>query len=231
MTPEGSREGSQDASEEGSQAGSQEGRQRGRSEAATANPDVKVGIVGHGNVGKALNRGLKNAGNEPRVAGHDDEEVREVSDWADVLILAVPFQALTDVADTAGDLWAGKTIVDVTNVVSEDGGLAVGHTTSGAEQLQADVPDAEVVKAFNTVFAEHMDEGHLGTEELTLLAAGDSDEAKQAVLGLADAIGFDAVDAGPLENARLLEPMGYLNMQLGYGQGMGSDIGFKVVRG
>lgn len=193
--------------------------------------ETKVGIIGEGNVGSALNQGLKNAGNEPRTAGHDDEEVREVSEWADVIFLAVPFPAVTDVTETAGDLWSGKTVVDVTNVVSEDGDLALGHTTSGAEELQQDVPDAKVVKAFNTVFAENMTEGHVGTEELTLLAAGDDEEAKRTVLGLGDVIGFDAVDAGPLENARLLEPMGFLNIQLGYGQGMGTDIGFKVVRG
>lgn len=193
-------------------------------------PESRVGIVGDGNVGTALNQGLKNAGHEPRVAGHDDEEVQDVSEWAEVLILAVPFQALTDVVDTAGDRLEGTTIVDVTNVVSDDGGLALGHTTSGAEELQDDVPDADVVKAFNTVFAEHMSSGHVGAEALTLFAAGDDGEAKQTVLGLADAIGFDAVDVGPLENARLLEPLGFLNMQLGYDQGLGSDIGFRLIR-
>ncbi len=189
---------------------------------------TKIGIIGNGNVGSALTQGLKNAGHEPRVAGHDDQEVQEVSEWADALVLAVPFQALTDVASTAGDTWEGKTVVDVTNVV-EDGSLALGHTTSGAEELQEDVPEANVVKAFNMVFAENMASGHVGTEPLTLFAAGDDEQAKRTVLSMGEVLGFDAVDAGPLENARLLEPLGFLNMQLGYDQGMGSDIGFKLI--
>jgi len=80
-----------------------------------------------------------------------------------------------------------------------------------------------VVKAFNTVFAQHMDSGRLDGERLTAFAAGDDAAAKAAVLELEREIGFDAVDAGPLRNARLLEPLGYLNIQLGYGLKMGTD--------
>ena len=84
-----------------------------------------------------------------------------------------------------------------------------------------------MVKAFNTVFAQHMDSGRLDGERLTAFAAGDDAAAKAAVLELE--IGFDAVDAGPLRNARLLEPLGYLNIQLGYGLKMGTDTGFRLM--
>jgi len=53
--------------------------------------------------------------------------------------------------------------------------------------------------------------------------------AKKTVLDLARGIGFDAVDAGPLKNARLLEPFAFLNIQLGYALGMGTQIGFKLL--
>jgi predicted dinucleotide-binding enzyme len=86
-----------------------------------------------------------------------------------------------------------------------------------------------VVKAFNTVFAQHMDSGRLDGERLTAFAAGDDAAAKAAVLELEREIGFDAVDAGPLRNARLLEPLGYLNIQLGYGLKMGTDTGFRLM--
>jgi predicted dinucleotide-binding enzyme len=75
-----------------------------------------------------------------------------------------------------------------------------------------------------------MDSGKLGDEQLTVFAASDDAEAKQLVLDLAKAIGFDAVDAGPLAGARLLEPLGYLNIQLGYVFGLGSQIGLRLLR-
>ena len=79
-------------------------------------------------------------------------------------------------------------------------------------------------------FAQHMDNGRLGDQPLTVFVAGDDAAAKSDVTRLATAIGFEAVDAGPLANARLLEPLGYLNIQLGYVLGLGTQIGFKLVR-
>jgi predicted dinucleotide-binding enzyme len=87
------------------------------------------------------------------------------------------------------------------------------------------------VKAFHTVFAQHMDSGRVGDLQLTTFVAGDDARAKKTVLELAIGIGFDAVDAGPLKNARLLEPFALFNIQLGYSLGMGAQIGFKLLRG
>jgi predicted dinucleotide-binding enzyme len=108
--------------------------------------------------------------------------------------------------------------------------LALGYTTSGAEELQKKLPYAKVVKAFNTQFAQHMDSGHIGDQKLTVFVAGDDAGAKRDVIELASAIGFDAVDSGPLANARLLEPVGFLNIQLGYTLGLGNGIGLELVR-
>lgn len=130
-----------------------------------------------------------------------------------------------------GDAVAGKTLIDVTNALAADMSLAVGFTTSGAEELQKKVPRGRVVKAFNTQFAQHMDSGRLGDQRLTVFVAADDAAAKGEVTELATAIGFDAVDAGPLVNARLLEPLGYLNIQLGYVLGLGTQIGLALVRG
>ena len=136
----------------------------------------------------------------------------------------------TGVNSLTGDGLDGKTLIDVTNALDGNMNLALGFTTSGAEELQRKVPKAKVVKAFNTVFAKHMDTGRLGDEPLTAFVAGDDADAKQEALTLARDIGFDAVDAGPLKNARLIEPLGYLNIQLGYGQKMGRDIGIDLRR-
>ncbi|HEY0372996.1 MAG TPA: NAD(P)-binding domain-containing protein [Thermoanaerobaculia bacterium] len=187
-----------------------------------------IAIIGNGNVGSALERGLKRAGYDVRSTGR--ENVRATAAWGDIIVLAVPFSAVNEAVRTIGDAANGKILVDVTNAVDENMGLAIGCTTSGAEELQKLAPDAKVIKAFNTVFAQHMDSGHLGDEALSVLAAGDDEDAKNVVIELARAIGFDAVNAGPLRNARWLETLGYLNIQLGYIVGHGTATGFRYVQ-
>jgi 8-hydroxy-5-deazaflavin:NADPH oxidoreductase len=191
----------------------------------------KVGIIGKGNVGSALARGLTQARRDIKSVGHDKAEIRATAEWADVVILAVPFGALDDVAATVAPLVNSKTVVDVTNALTPEMQLALGYSTSGAEELQKKLPQANVVKAFNTQFAQHMDSGRLGDQRLTVFVAGDNAEAKRDAIDVATSIGFEAVDAGPLANARLLEPLGYLNIQLGYVLGLGTQIGLKLVRG
>jgi predicted dinucleotide-binding enzyme len=191
----------------------------------------KVGIIGDGNVGSALRRGLERAGYQVRAVGKNPPEVKETGSWADVVILAVPYGAVADAVDELGDGITGKPLVDVTNAVTSDMQLASGCTTSGAETLQQKARAAKVVKAFNTQFAAHMDSGGVDGQQLTTFAAGDDAAAKQHVIQMARDIGFDAVDAGPLQNARYLEPLGYLNIQLGYVIGLGTQIGLKLVHG
>jgi len=191
----------------------------------------KIGIIGDGNVGSALARGLKRAGHEVRAVGKDKTAIRETASWAEVVLLAVPFGAIDEVVKEVGNVVEGKPLIDVTNALDANMGLAVGFTTSGAEELQRKVPKARVVKAFNTVFAQNMDSGRLGDKPLTAFVASDDAGAKASVLELAREIGFDAVDAGPLKNARLLEPLALFNIHLGYVLGMGAQIGFKLLHG
>lgn len=192
---------------------------------------TKVGIIGDGNVGSALARGLQRSGHEVRAVGKEKGAIRDAASWGEVVLLAVPFGAIDDVVRDAGESLDGRTVVDVTNALDANMSLAVGFTTSGAEELQKKLPKARVVKAFNTVFAQHMDSGRLGDEPLTAFVAADDAEAKKTVLELARGIGFDAVDAGPLRNARLLEPLAFFNIQLGYVLGLGTQIGFKLLHG
>jgi predicted dinucleotide-binding enzyme len=191
----------------------------------------KIAVIGNGNVGGALTRGLTKARLDVKNVGDDKAAVRSAAEWADVVILAVPFGALNDVAATIGPVTEAKTIIDVTNALTPEMQLAVGFTTSGAEDLQKKLPKARVVKAFNTQFAQQMDSGRLGDQRLTVFVAGDDAAAKSDVVEVAKAIGFDPVDAGPLANARLLEPLGLLNIQLGYVLGQGTQIGLKLIRG
>lgn len=189
----------------------------------------KIAVIGTGNVGSAIRRGLERAGYEVRSVGKDPPRVRETASWGEVIILAVPYAAVGETVTEMGEVVRGKPLLDVTNALTPDFQLAIGFTTSGAEELQKKAPAAKVVKAFNTVFAEHMATGQVKGTALTLLVAGDDQGAKELVLGLGRDIGFDAVDAGPLKNARWLETLGYLNIQLGYGLKMGTQIGFKLI--
>ena len=191
---------------------------------------TKVAIIGRGNVGSALQRGLQRVGWEVRIAGKQPGAVREEGAWSEVIFLAVPFGAIDDTLKELGDAVKGKVLVDVTNALTPDYQLALGCTTSGAEELQKKASGAKVVKAFNTVFAVHMDKGKVKGETLTLFVAGDDAAAKERVLKLGRDIGFDALDAGPLTNARWLETLGYFNIQLGFTQKLGTETGFRYVR-
>jgi predicted dinucleotide-binding enzyme len=191
----------------------------------------KISIIGKGNVGQALAEGLRRAGHEIRFASTDSKEpVDAAVKWGDVVILAVPWTAHGSIAKAAGKYLDGKTVVDVSNILTPSYDLAIGFTTSGAEELQKLMPRARVVKAFNTVFAETMKTGRMHGEQLTVFVAGDDQGSKDTVRKLAEDIGFDSVDAGPLKSARYLEPLGMLNITLGYGLKMGTGIGVRLVK-
>ncbi len=190
----------------------------------------KIAIIGKGNVGKAIQAGAQRAGYETRMIGKGGG-AKDAAAWGDLVVLAVPFGAVEAVASEIGAAADGKPVVDATNAL-KDGALAVGFTTSGAEQLQKHLPKAKVAKAFNIVFAQNMSTGKVKGTALFMPVAADDPKAKEAVLAFCRDIGFDAVDAGPLANARLLEPMAYLNIQLAYviNKGLGAAMGFSLVR-
>ncbi len=189
----------------------------------------RIAMVGKGNVGSALARGLQRAGYEVLVVGNDPTRVREMAVWGEVIVLAVPYTTVDQVVRELGDAANGKVLVDVLNPLTADFQLAVGFTTSSAEELQRKVPAARVVKAFNTVFAQQMDSGHAHEMSVTTFVAGDDQAARSQALSLARDLGFDAVDSGPLKNSRWLEAMGYFIIQLGYMLQMGPGIGFKLL--
>ncbi|HET6486119.1 MAG TPA: hypothetical protein VFH83_06850 [Spirochaetia bacterium] len=191
----------------------------------------KIAIIGKGHVGSALERGLKGAGYETRMTGKGPD-VQKTAAWGDVVIWAVPFGVSAALASELGGTLSGKVLVDVTNVLGAQGQLALGYTTSGAEELQKKVPAAKVVKAFNNVFAQNMASGTVQGQKIGCFVAADDAAAKSVVLQMARDIGFDAVDAGPLANARLLEPLGYLMIQIGYviNKGLGTAVGMSLTR-
>jgi hypothetical protein len=202
---------------------------------------MRVGILGTGNVGQALARGLVR-NHEVRLGSRAPEKVkappgvavgpvREVADWAETVILAVPYRAVKEALVAAGPaLVKGRILIDATNAIAPSQELAVGFRTSGAEEIAQIAPGARVAKAFNTVFASSMSTGKVAGTPLTVFVAADDPKAKEAALRLARDIGFDAVDAGPLRSARLIEPIAMLMINMGYGLRMGTEMGLRLVR-
>ncbi|HKW04344.1 MAG TPA: NAD(P)-binding domain-containing protein [Nitrososphaerales archaeon] len=187
-----------------------------------------VGIIGRGNVGSALKRGLEKAGYPVKAVGNDARAVEDTAKWAEIIILAVPFVSIDKVLSEMGKWVDGKILVDATNVYTPEAQTAVGNK-SGAEIIQTKASEAKVVKAFNIHFAKNMDSGHIGQEQITLLVSGEDEGARAKILEIGRDIGFDAIDAGPLANSKLLEALGNLTIQLGYPLGLGTSVGFKLV--
>lgn len=190
----------------------------------------KVSIIGDGNVGSALRDGLRQKGYEAQAVGRDPERVQALARDGDVVVLAVPFGERQNAIRAMGDGLRGKVLVDVTNALTDEHDLAVEPTRgSGAEEVASWAEGARVVKAFNTVFAKHMATGKANGETLTLFVAGDDANAKDLVRDMGRDLGFDAVDAGPLRNARWIETLGFFHIELAK-QGLGPLVEFKLVR-
>lgn len=201
---------------------------------------MRVGVIGAGNMGSAFARRLGGAGHDVFITSRTLDEAKRVAktlpehveaveqsqlaDRVDVLIAATPFGEQVAALRGAGDL-SGKTVIEISNPLTADmSGLTVGHTTSAAEEVAKALGTANVVKAFNTVFAQVLGDGLSGGARVQVFYAGDDENAKRTVRSLIDSMRFEPVDAGPLRNARYLEPLGMLNIYLGYMAKMGTDI-------
>jgi predicted dinucleotide-binding enzyme len=204
---------------------------------------MKVAIIGAGNVGKALAASITRAGHDVTMSASTPESAREAAEsvgaspadsnvaaveGADVVILAVPYATvLASIADEIRGATAGRTIIDVTNPLRPDySGLAV-EGTSAAEQFQAELPDANLIKAFNTVFASNQASP---TRDVDAFIAGDDGDAKRQVMELADSMGFAPVDTGALQTARYLEGMAFLNIGLNAANGWAWTSAWKLDR-
>lgn len=205
---------------------------------------MKFAIIGSGNVGTAVARGVTGAGHDAVVADLSEEGLAAIAEkapvqttrssrdavaGADAVVLAVPFDAVEGIAaDLRNDL-AGKIVIDVTNPLAPDlSGLAT-NGRSAAELVQQAAPEARVVKAFNTVLAANQADPSVEGTQLDGFVAGDDGEAKQAVLGVLEQIGFRPIDVGPLAAARYLEGMAFLNIALNASNGWPWGTGWKLV--
>jgi len=206
---------------------------------------MNITVIGSGNMGSGLVKQFAGAGHQVEILSRDTQKAAQLAQQtgsrllgsaveasADVVVVATHYGDAVTALRQLGSL-SGKVIVDITNPLTADYmGLTLGHETSAAEEIAKAFPQAKVVKAFNTVFAQILQEGpDFGNgQTVPVYYAGDDAAAKEQVRALIASTGFTPVDAGPLKNARYLEPVAGLNIYLGYGAGLGTGIAPAWIR-
>ena len=168
---------------------------------------------------------LQQAGGNARSAS-----LSETAASNDVLLFALPWPAAKEVIGGLGSL-AGKILIDTTNPLAADlSGLTIGTTTSSGEQVAQWAQGAKVVKCFNTVGDVIMQNTAFVACQPVMFYCGDDAGAKKTVHQLAEELGFDSQDAGPLTQSRLLEPFALLWISLAYQQKWGREFAFQAIR-
>ena len=205
---------------------------------------MDIAIIGAGNVGRALATAALRTGHAVTVSSSNGATAAKLAEdtgaraaesnlaaveGADLVVLAVPYTTMVNVLDEIGPALAGKIVVDATNPLKPDySGLSTGGT-SGAEEIQALIPTARVVKAFNTAFAARQADPKIAGVTVDGYVAADDEEAKAIVLELVKNMGFHPIDAGDLAMARALEALAWLNISLQMRHGWSWQAGWKLV--
>ncbi len=201
---------------------------------------MKIGIIGAGKIGGGLGKRWLKAGHEVMFASRDAAKAQKAAAqfganarggtyadavaFADVLLLSVPWEATEAVVRGLGSL-SGKILIETTNNFVDQ------NPASTTERVMAWAPDAKVVKAFNGIFAAIISSDVSDPASLPdIFLVGDDASAKMVVAQLAADAGFDSVDFGPAKNARHVENLAFAVVELGYGQGKGTNVGLKLVK-
>jgi 8-hydroxy-5-deazaflavin:NADPH oxidoreductase len=209
---------------------------------------MKIAVIGSGNVGGTLGKGWAKKGHDVTfgVRNTSDSKVKQLlaatggkarassvkdaATGAEVIALTVPWDGAQDAVKNAGNL-SGKIVLDCTNPLKPDlSGLTHGYDTSGAEQIAKWAAAARAVKIFNTTGFGNMANPVYPEGPSMMLYCGDDAAAKTVAAQLATDLGFAAYDAGPLSEARLLEPLALLWIKLAVQQKMGLNFAFRLVR-
>ncbi|GEN81104.1 NADPH-dependent F420 reductase [Actinotalea fermentans] len=187
-----------------------------------------VSIIGKGTMGNAIAKVVADGGNTAELLGREDAGKPLAGD---VVVLAVPYPAVADVIAAHREHLAGKVVVDITNPLNFEtfDSLTVPADSSAAAQIAAELPDARVLKAFNTTFGATLAAGTVGPLTTAVLIAGDDEDAKATLAGVVEAGGLRTVDAGSLRRARELEALGFLQITLAAREQVSWTGGFGVV--
>ncbi|MBJ2121699.1 NADPH-dependent F420 reductase [Arthrobacter sp. MSA 4-2] len=186
-----------------------------------------VSILGKGNMGPAIARIVEKSGNTAELLGSSDTD-KPVT--GDIVVLAVPYPAVSTILAQRGGQFAGKIVVDVTNPLdfATFDSLTVPADSSATAEIQAALPDSRVVKGFSTTFAATLAEGNIAGQPTTVLLAGDDADAKSQLADIIKGGGLKAVDAGSLRRAREVEALGFLQITLAAGEKISWAGGFAL---
>lgn len=189
---------------------------------------ARLSIIGPGNMGQAIESVANRGDHTVQLLGTSDVDTRVDGD---IVILAVPYPALSQVLEQRGNQLEGKVVVDITNPVDFEtfDSLTVPPDSSAAEELAAQLPNARVLKAFNTTFAGTLAAGTVGPVTTTVLIAGDDADAKATLAEVATSGGLNVIDAGALKRARELEALGFLQISLAAAEKIPWTGGFGIV--
>ena len=205
---------------------------------------MKIGIVGTGNMGRSMGVVLHRLGHEVRFGGRDRAKADaaaalapgstsgtndEAAAFGELIIYTPRNVPVADVLADPASL-AGKVVIDCANQPTPSPGRLDPIAVSAAEELAGQLPGARVVKAFNTLPQEVFElcPDDIRPYRVAVFIAGDDEDARRAVSGLADAMGFQPVDCGPLYQARLLEGAGLLIRLVIRAKGLG--VNFALVK-
>lgn len=207
---------------------------------------MKIGIIGAGDVGGTLGMRWKQKGHEIMFGVRNRQsqnvqkliqldknlefgEIIETVTFGDVIVLAVPWTAIEETIHRAGNL-SNKILIDPTNPLTTDlKGLALDNS-SAAEKISNLAKSTKVVKAFNIIGAKTLNNSIFDSQRADIFICGNDSHSKQVVRELAIDIGFDVVDVGPLVNARMLEYLALIWIELAFRQQLGPNIAFKLLR-
>lgn len=187
-----------------------------------------VSIMGAGHMGQAIGSLVNRGGNTVDQLDRQSTDIR-----GDLVILAIPYLALAEVANKYSTQLAGKIVVDISNPLdfSTFDRLLVPPESSAAEELAARLPDSSILKAFNTTFAATVANGTTGTTKTTttVLIAGDDPVAKDRLTQVVSEGGLHAFDAGSLKRAHELEAIGFEQLVLASNERIPWTGGFAVL--
>ncbi|ODS00440.1 hypothetical protein AUC69_00790 [Methyloceanibacter superfactus] len=207
-----------------------------------AGHEMRIAIIGAGRVGKSLGAALRAtrhrivygvrsdelSARPVHGGGEDMETIGGAIAGSDAVILAIPWTSTEAIVCEHARALTGKIVIDATNPLNATSSrLALGFDSSGVEILQSHAQGATFFKTFNAAGADAIAQPSYPQGRAVMFVAGPAGPQKQAVLGLVDDVGFEAVDAGELRAARLLEPLGMLCLELA-AQGRKGDFAFVL---
>jgi predicted dinucleotide-binding enzyme len=217
-------------------------------------PQTRIGVLGTGEVGRRLAAGFKSRGHDVTIGSRDADKPKlrewlsgdgagiqagtfaEAAAHGQLLVLAVLGNAAEDViADAGGENFSGKVVIDAMNPLDFSGGfppkLSISGEDSLGERVQRAVPDAKVVKAFNTIGNPFFVDPSFSDGKPTMLIAGDDEDAKHTVGDVLADLGWpDPVDIGGIEGSRELEAICIAWIKVGGARGAW-DHGFRLLVG